>query len=128
MRTARRGVAANEIQYLVLHDDSHPILLARVGWPDVFHAISPARPEWQSDPGLLDLPYDPSSVVVTPDSAAAIAAEGVTADGRAETDTIHYPIVEAIAANDPDAARSAIRRHFEIHSLITLDTAKEGTP
>lgn len=60
--------------------------------------------------------------------AAAIAAEGVTADGRAETDTIHYSVVDAIAANDPDAARSAIRRHFEIHSLITLDTAKEGTP
>jgi len=59
--------------------------------------------------------------------AAAIAAEGVTADGRAETDTIHYPIVDAIAANDPDAARDAIRRHFEIHSLITLDIAKEGT-
>lgn len=59
--------------------------------------------------------------------AAALAAEQPDADGRMLTDTIHYPIVDAIAANDPDAAREAIRRHFEVHSLITLDTAKEAS-
>ena len=50
---AERG----EIQYLVLPDPDHPHLLACVRWPDVFHAISPVRPEWQNDPGLFDLPY-----------------------------------------------------------------------
>ncbi|MCR8669619.1 FadR/GntR family transcriptional regulator [Agrococcus sp. HG114] len=57
----------------------------------------------------------------------AIAAESPDAEGRTATDTIHYPIVDAIAANDPDAARDAIRRHFEIHSLITLDQAEEAS-
>lgn len=59
--------------------------------------------------------------------AAARDAESPDSDGRMLTDTIHYPIVEAFVANDPDAARDAIRRHFEVHSLITLETAKEGT-
>ncbi|MCH1881433.1 FCD domain-containing protein [Agrococcus sp. ARC_14] len=59
--------------------------------------------------------------------AAALAAELPDAHGRMETDVVHYPIVDAIAANDPDAARAAIRRHFEIHSLITLETTKEGS-
>lgn len=58
--------------------------------------------------------------------ARAMAAETPDADGRTATDTIHYPVVDAIAANDSDAARDAIRRHFEIHSLITLDTAEEA--
>jgi hypothetical protein len=65
----------SDIQYFVLPDPAHPYLLARVRWPDVFHAISPSRPEWQDDPGLFDLPYDPSSTNVTLDEAAAIAAE-----------------------------------------------------
>ncbi|WP_261166734.1 FadR/GntR family transcriptional regulator [Microbacterium sp. Marseille-Q6965] len=49
----------------------------------------------------------------------ALAAEEPQ-EGRYVTDTIHYDIVDALAANDADGARSAIRRHFEIHSLITL--------
>lgn len=62
-----------EVQYHVLPNRSNPYLLARVRWPDVAHAISAARPEWQADPGLFDLPYDKSSVAVSPDEAAAIA-------------------------------------------------------
>ena len=64
-----------DVKYIVLPDAINPYLLARVRWPDVFHAISPARPDWQVDPGLFDLPYDPSSTTVTFDQAAAIAAE-----------------------------------------------------
>lgn len=60
--------------------------------------------------------------------AAALAAVGADHDGPVETDTIHYPIVEAIAANDPDRARAAIRRHFEVHSLITHEPALAETP
>jgi hypothetical protein len=57
----------------MLHDEQ-PYLLARVRWPDVFQAMSPARPEWQDDIGLFDLPHDPTSVTVTLKHAAAIAA------------------------------------------------------
>jgi hypothetical protein len=68
------GSAAAEVQYLVLPDGRNPYLLARVRWPDVAQAISAGRPDWQDDPGLFDLPYDPSSATVTLAQAASIAA------------------------------------------------------
>ena len=64
-----------EIQYLVLPNASQPYLLARVRWPDVYQAISPARPDWQDDPGLFDLPYAETSTAVTGGEAARIATE-----------------------------------------------------
>jgi hypothetical protein len=64
-----------EVQYLVLPDTTHPYLLARVRWPDVYQAISPVRPDWQDDPGLFDLPYDPSSTPVSYAEATAIAGD-----------------------------------------------------
>ncbi len=63
------------VQYLVWPNPTNPYLLARVRWPDVFQAISPVLPVWQFDPGLFDLPYDPSSTPVTLAEAEAIAAE-----------------------------------------------------
>ncbi|MGA3353000.1 MAG: PilZ domain-containing protein [Acidimicrobiales bacterium] len=63
-----------DVQYLVLPDSVRPYLLARVRWPDVAQAISAGRPYWQHDPGLFDLPYEPSSATVTPAEAALIAA------------------------------------------------------
>ena len=69
------GKQLAEIQYMVLADSVNPYLLARVRFPDVAQAVSAARPEWQHDPGLFDLPYDPSSATVTYARAAAIAAE-----------------------------------------------------
>ena len=63
-----------EVQYLVLPDSVNPYLLARVRWPDVAHAISAGQSEWRFDPGLFDLPYDPSSATVTFARAASIAA------------------------------------------------------
>jgi hypothetical protein len=63
------------VQYLVLPDTTNPYLLARVRWPDVFQAISAARPYWQDDPGLFDLPYDPNSIEVTLERATAIATD-----------------------------------------------------
>jgi hypothetical protein len=68
-------VARPDIRYVVLSDPSNPSLLARVRWPDVFEAISPARPDWLADPGLFDLPYDSSARTITREQAAAIAAE-----------------------------------------------------
>lgn len=63
-----------DVRYLVLPDTVSPYLLARVRWPDVAQAISAERPYWQHDPGLFDLPYEPSSATVTPAEAASIAA------------------------------------------------------
>ena len=74
MTLERRNTTAREIKYLVMPDPTDPWLLARVRWPDVFQAISAADPEWRSDPGLFDLPYDPCSTAVGPDHAKAIAA------------------------------------------------------
>jgi hypothetical protein len=81
----RRDLVADEVKYLVLPDVQNPWLLARVRWPDVFQAISPARPYWQSDPGLFDLPYDPSGVPISAERAEAIAAEwGATLPAEGE--------------------------------------------
>jgi hypothetical protein len=46
-----------------------------VRWPDVYQAISPAEPDWRTDPGLFDLPYDPNSVRVPFAAAEVIARE-----------------------------------------------------
>jgi hypothetical protein len=84
-----------DVQYLVLPDATNPHLLARVRWPDVFQAISAARPDWQDDFGLFDLPYDPNSSAVTIDQAAAIAAEWGA----------HLPSDEAAPASEPPLMR-----------------------
>ena len=63
-----------EVRYLVLADRAVPYLLARVRWPDVAQAISAASPDWIEDPGLFDLPYDPSAVTVSFPQAASVAA------------------------------------------------------
>jgi PilZ domain len=62
-----------EVSYLVLADRAVPYLLARVRWPDVAQAISAACPDWLDDPGLFDLPYDPSAVTVSFAQAASVA-------------------------------------------------------
>ena len=65
---------SGEVRYLVLADRAVPYLLARVRWPDVAQAISAANPDWIEDPGLFDLPYDPSAVTVSFPQAASVAA------------------------------------------------------
>lgn len=63
-----------ELNYLLLADRAVPYLLARVRWPDVAQAISANAPDWLDDPGLFDLPYDPSAVVLSFPQAASVAA------------------------------------------------------
>jgi hypothetical protein len=63
-----------EVTYLVLTDRAVPYLLARVRWPDVAQAITVGSPDWLDDPGLFDLPYDPSAVTVSFPQAASVAA------------------------------------------------------
>ena len=43
----------------------------------------------------------------------AVRVEPVDADGVRPTDSVHYAIVDAIAAHDPEGARLAMRGHFE---------------
>ena len=42
----------------------------------------------------------------------AVAVEIPDADGTLRTDSVHYPIVDAIETGDPAAARAAMREHF----------------
>jgi hypothetical protein len=65
----------SEIRYVTLTEDVNPILLARVRWPDVAEAISLGRAQWQTDPGLFDLPYDPHGTAVSREQAEQIAAD-----------------------------------------------------
>jgi hypothetical protein len=71
----REGHHRRPIAYVVLPNAAEPFLLARVRWPDVYQAISAARPDWQDDPGLFDLPYAPTSTAVTYEEAVEIAGE-----------------------------------------------------
>jgi hypothetical protein len=65
---------SGELKYLVLADRAVPYLLAKVRWPDVALAISAANPDGLEDPGLFDLPYDPTAVAVSFTQAASVAA------------------------------------------------------
>ncbi|GAA2794602.1 FadR/GntR family transcriptional regulator [Saccharopolyspora taberi] len=44
-----------------------------------------------------------------------------------ETDRVHYDIVDAIERADPDAARAAMERHFELWRRLTAETEPEAT-
>ncbi len=111
-----------EIQYLVLPDATSPYLLARVRWPDVFQAISPVRPDWQDDPGLFDLPYDPSSTRVTSDEAAVIAADwGAQLPQDATGQSAKVALMRRMPANWSDLSR-AERRAWSI------EYARPGRP
>jgi PilZ domain len=63
----------DEVTYLVLAERAIPYLLARVRWPDVAQAISARSPDWLEDPGLFDLPYEPSAVTLSFPQAASVA-------------------------------------------------------
>jgi hypothetical protein len=126
--SAPGGRAADDIQYLVLFDPADPVLLARVRWPDVFHAISPARPDWQSDPGLFDLPYDTSSTAVSFEEATAIAAGwGATLpgpDAPMSNDPAHQTVIRRMPANWSNLS-PAEQRAWSIH-LVTSGKPATG--
>ncbi len=105
-----------EVQYLVLPDRANPYLLARVRWPDVFQAISPIRPEWQDDPGLFDLPYDPSSWPVTREEAADIAAEWGAHIPADDATPAPRPLMRRMPANWSNLSR-AEKRAWSIETI-----------
>jgi hypothetical protein len=103
-----------EIQYLVLPNPSAPFLLARVRWPDVYQAISPARPDWQDDPGLFDLPYAATSTRVTCDDAARIAAEWGARLPAEDEDQVPGPSLIRRMPSDWSSLSTAERRAWSI--------------
>lgn len=67
------------------------------------------------DNSVLRFIHEGLSHVLRDDIAARrqeVAERGTGPDGRVRTDSVHYEIVDAIAAGDPDGARLAMRRHF----------------
>ncbi len=100
--------AAGELRYLVLAERAVPYLLARVRWPDVAQAISAASPDWLDDPGLFDLPYDPSAVFVSFPQAASVAAGwGRRLEAEAAEDIPSY--IRRMPANWSDLSPSERR-------------------
>jgi hypothetical protein len=116
----------NEVQYLVLPDATNPYFLARVRWPDICQAVSPARPYWQDDPGLFDLPYDPNSTPVTFDQAQVIAAAW---DVRLPADGIASPsgpsIMRRMPADWSNLSR-AEKRAWSIEFMTTRQDLAAG--
>ncbi len=106
-----------EVRYLVLADRAAPYLLARVRWPDVAQAITVGSPDWLDDPGLFDLPYEPSAVTVSFTQAASVAA-GWGRQLRAEAADGVPSFIRRMPANWSDLS-PAERRAFGLESVRT---------
>ena len=106
---------AHEVCYFVLPDAVNPCILARVRWPDVFEAISPTRADWQQDPGLFDLPYDPGRREVSAEQAEEIArAWGAT---LGPDEVLPPSLMRRMPANWSDPSRAEQRAwSIEFHS------------
>jgi len=118
METTRDTVTATEIKYYVL-GGTNPYLLARVRWPDVAQAITAGLRDWQDDPGLFDLPYDPSSSTVTLARADAIAAGwGVRLTSDATTISSVPPLIRRMPANWSNLA-PAEKRAWSLEFVVT---------
>jgi hypothetical protein len=125
MASAREFVTATEVKYYVL-GDTNPYLLARVRWPDVAQAITAGLRDWQDDPGLFDLPYDPSSATVTVARADAIAAGwGVRLPSDATFSSSVPPLIRRMPANWSNLA-PAEKRAWSLEFALTGRRAEKG--
>jgi hypothetical protein len=104
-----------EVKYLVLADRAVPYLLARVRCPDVAQAITVGKPDWLEDPGLFDLPYEPSAVTVSFTQAESVAA-GWGCQLHAEPAEGIPSFIRRMPANWSDLS-TAERRAFGIESV-----------
>ncbi len=126
MEPTRTPVTAAEVQYYVLADRSGPYLLARVRWPEVAQAITAGCREWQDDPGLFDLPYDPGSAPVTLGEGAAIAAGwGVLLTSDTAVGSSLPPVIRRMPANWSNLA-PAEKRAWSLEYVLTRRRAKAG--
>jgi hypothetical protein len=83
----------------------------------VFEAISAAEPDWRADPGLFDLPYDPSSHLITPDEAATLAEEwGARLPGVDDVAAAGPLLLRRMPANWSDPSK-AEKRAWAIESM-----------
>jgi hypothetical protein len=92
----------------------------------VFQAISAAQPDWRSDPGLFDLPYDPSSRVVTQEHAEAIAAEWGARLPAADEGAVAGPsLIRRMPANWSELSPAA-KRAWWIEPRVATGAAAAG--
>jgi len=127
MESARHTVTATEVKYYVL-GDTNPYLLARVRWPDVAQAITAGLRDWQDDPGLFDLPYDPNSATVTVARADAVAAGwGVRLPSDATYSSSVPPVIRRMPANWSNLA-PAEQRAWSLEFVTTGRHAENGHP
>ncbi len=100
MAPAREFVIASEVKYYVLGGSAHPYLLARVRWPDIAQAITEGCRDWQDDPGLFDLPYEPIGTMITEAEAAVIAARwGAPLPSDTDVSSSLPPLIRRMPAN-----------------------------
>lgn len=108
-------IGTGDVTYLVLADRASPYLLARVRWPDVAQAITVGSPDWLDDPGLFDLPYEPSAMKVSfPQAASVAAAWGRQLRPQPDKDAPSF--IRRMPANWSDLS-SAERRALGIESV-----------
>jgi hypothetical protein len=124
MAIAPQSLAAVEVKYFVLADRTSPYLLARVRWPDVAQAITAGCRDWQDDPGLFDLPYDPSSATVTLVQATAIAAGwGASLTSNATVSSSVPPLIRRMPANWSNLS-PAEKRAWSLEFVLTRRRAR----
>ncbi|MBD3940641.1 FadR family transcriptional regulator [Microbacterium sp. NEAU-LLC] len=110
---AARRATADEIAQLRAEVD-RMVASQAAGDPDEAREADVAfhrRLQTVVDNSVLQFLHEGLSHVLRDDIAARRLAVAETDEDR-RTDSIHYEIVDAIAAGDPAGARSAMRRHF----------------
>jgi hypothetical protein len=118
--------ATSDVTYLLLADRASPYLLARVRWPDVAQAITKASQDWLDDPGLFDLPYEPSAVKVSfPQAASVAAAWGRQLRPQPDYDAPSF--IRRMPANWSDLSH-AERRALGIESVAKRRSSAPAVP
>ena len=117
-------VAVAEVKYFVLADRTSPYLLARVRWPDIAQGVTAGCRDWQDDPGLFDLPYDPNSALVTVVQATAIAAGwGASLPSNTVVSSSLPPLIRRMPANWSNLS-PAEKRAWSLEFVLTRRRAR----
>jgi hypothetical protein len=124
---AREFVIATEVKYYVLGGGANPYLLARVRWPDIAQAITEGCRDWQDDPGLFDLPYEPIGTMITEAEAAVIAARwGAPLPSDTDVSSSLPPLIRRMPANWSNLA-PAEKRAWSLEFVLPGRRAEANT-
>jgi hypothetical protein len=97
----------------------------------VAQAITAGCRDWQDDPGLFDLPYDPSSAIVTLAQATAIAASwGASLPSGATLSSSVPPLIRRMPANWSNLS-PAEKRAWSLEFVLTrrrTNARQESSP